>query len=39
MWLLAIGCGLIVGKTVIHGVILSRFFRLKMFRADQVWVD
>ena len=36
MWLLAIGCGLIVGKTLIHGIILSRFLRLKMFRANQV---
>ena len=35
MWLLAVGCGMVVGKTVIHGVILSRFLRLKMFRADQ----
>jgi hypothetical protein len=36
MWLLAIGCGMVVGKTVIHSMILSRFLRLKMFRADQV---
>lgn len=36
MWLLAIGCGLVVGKTLIHGIILSRFLRLKMFRANQV---
>ena len=36
MWLLAVGCGLIVGKTLIHGLILSRFLRLKMFRANQV---
>ena len=39
MWLLAIGCGLIVGKTLIHGIILSRFLRLKMFRANQVGKD
>ena len=36
MWLLAVGCGMVVGKTIIHGMILSRFLRLKMFRADQV---
>ena len=36
MWLLAVGCGMIVGKTLIHGIIFSRFMRLKMFRADQV---
>lgn len=35
MWLLAVGCGMVVGKTIIHGMILSRFLRLKMFRADQ----
>ena len=35
MWLLAVGCGMVVGKTLIHGVIFSRFMRLKMFRADQ----
>lgn len=35
MWLLAVGCGMVVGKTLIHGIILSRFLRLKMFRADQ----
>ena len=34
--MLAIGCGMVVGKTVIHSMILSRFLRLKMFRADQV---
>ena len=26
---------MVVGKTVIHGIVLSRFLRLKMFRADQ----
>ena len=36
MWLLAVGCGMVVGKTIIHGMLLSRFLRLKMFRADQV---
>ena len=36
MWLLAVGCGMVVGKIIIHGIILSRFLRLKMFRADQV---
>ncbi len=36
MWLLAVVCGLVVGKTLIHGLLLSRFLRLKMFRADQV---
>ncbi len=35
--MLAIGCGMVVGKTVIHSMILSRFLRLKMFRADQVY--
>jgi len=35
MWMLAIGCGMVVGKTIIHSMILSRFLRLKMFRADQ----
>ncbi len=25
-----------MGKTIIHGQLLSRFLRLKMFRADQV---
>ena len=34
--LLAVACGLVVGKTIIHGLLLSRFLRLKMFRADQV---
>ncbi len=34
--MLAVVCGLVVGKTLIHGLILSRFLRLKMFRADQV---
>ena len=38
MWLLAVGCGMVVGKTIIHGMLLSRFLRLKMFRADQVTV-
>ena len=37
MWLLAVGCGMVVGKTIIHGMVLSRFLRLKMFRADQVF--
>ena len=36
MWLLAVGCGMVVGKIIVHGIILSRFLRLKMFRADQV---
>ncbi len=35
MWLLAVVCGLIVGKTLIHGLLLSGFLRLKMFRDDQ----
>ena len=39
MWLLAVGCGMVVGKTIIHGMLLSRFLRLKMFRADQVHVN
>lgn len=39
MWLLAIGCGLVVGKTIIHGMLLSRFLKLKMFRADQVGLN
>ena len=38
MWLLAVGCGMVVGKTIIHGIIFSRFLRLKMFRADQVCI-
>ena len=36
MWLLAVGVGMVFGKTIIHGILLSRFLRLKMFRADQV---
>ena len=36
MWVLAVVCGLVVGKTIIHGILLSHFLRLKMFRADQV---
>lgn len=35
MWLLAVGVGMVFGKTIIHGILLSRFLRLKMFRADQ----
>ncbi|XP_059080280.1 transmembrane protein 117-like isoform X2 [Tigriopus californicus] len=35
LWILAILCGLILGKTLIHGMILSHFLRLKMFRANQ----
>uniref|UniRef100_A0A0K2VA05 Transmembrane protein 117 n=3 Tax=Lepeophtheirus salmonis TaxID=72036 RepID=A0A0K2VA05_LEPSM len=35
MWMVAILCGMVVGKTIIHGIILRRCFRLKMFRADQ----
>ena len=36
MWLLAVGVGMVCGKTIIHGIVLSRWLRLKMFRADQV---
>ena len=36
MWLLAVGVGMVCGKTIIHGIVLSRWLRLKMFRNDQV---
>lgn len=35
MWLLAVGVGMVCGKTIIHGIVLSRWLRLKMFRNDQ----
>ncbi|XP_049958056.1 transmembrane protein 117-like [Schistocerca serialis cubense] len=35
MWLLAILCGMIVGKLLIHGYLCGSLLRLKMFRDDQ----
>ncbi|XP_049860353.1 transmembrane protein 117-like isoform X3 [Schistocerca gregaria] len=35
MWLLAILCGMIVGKLLIHGYLCGTLLRLKMFRDDQ----
>lgn len=36
MWLIAILCGMLVGKVLIHGLIFKRILRLKMFRDEQV---
>lgn len=36
MWLIAILCGMLVGKVLIHGLIFKRMLRLKMFRDEQV---
>lgn len=36
MWSLAILCGMVFGKVLIHGYALGRLMRLKMFRDDQV---
>ncbi|KAK8739321.1 hypothetical protein OTU49_003576 [Cherax quadricarinatus] len=35
MWLIAILCGMLVGKVLIHGLIFKRMLRLKMFRDEQ----
>ncbi|XP_075212838.1 uncharacterized protein LOC142319439 isoform X2 [Lycorma delicatula] len=35
MWLLAIVCGLVVGKLFVHNVICGKILRLKMFRDEQ----
>ncbi|XP_076069426.1 transmembrane protein 117-like isoform X2 [Oratosquilla oratoria] len=35
MWLIAILCGMLVGKVLIHGLIFKRVLRLKMFREEQ----
>ncbi|XP_047490895.1 uncharacterized protein LOC125040384 [Penaeus chinensis] len=35
MWLIAIMCGMLVGKVLIHGLIFKRVLRLKMFRDEQ----
>ncbi|XP_063231238.1 transmembrane protein 117-like isoform X2 [Bacillus rossius redtenbacheri] len=34
-WLLAMMCGMILGKLIIHGILFSQILRLKMFRDDQ----
>jgi hypothetical protein len=36
MWLLAMFCGMVLGKLLIHGYLCGRLLRLKMFRDDQV---
>ena len=35
MCMLAVACGVVVGKAIIHGLVLGRLLRLKMFRANQ----
>ncbi|XP_064113173.1 transmembrane protein 117-like isoform X2 [Macrobrachium nipponense] len=35
MWLIAILCGMLVGKVLIHGLIFKKVLRLKMFRDEQ----
>ncbi|KAK7868906.1 hypothetical protein R5R35_014216 [Gryllus longicercus] len=35
MWILAILCGMILGKLLIHGYLCGTLLRLKMFRDDQ----
>ncbi|XP_045119048.1 transmembrane protein 117-like isoform X2 [Portunus trituberculatus] len=35
MWLIAILCGMLVGKVLIHGLIFKKILRLKMFRDEQ----
>jgi hypothetical protein len=36
MWLLAMLCGMVIGKLLIHGYLCGKLLRLKMFRDDQV---
>jgi hypothetical protein len=36
MWLLAMLCGMVLGKLLIHGYVCGKLLRLKMFRDDQV---
>jgi hypothetical protein len=38
MWLLAMLCGMVLGKLLIHGYVCGKLLRLKMFRDDQVSV-
>ncbi|KAJ9591648.1 hypothetical protein L9F63_001793 [Diploptera punctata] len=35
MWLLAMLCGMVLGKLIIHGYLCGKLLRLKMFRDDQ----
>ncbi|PSN39525.1 hypothetical protein C0J52_12396 [Blattella germanica] len=35
MWLLAMLCGMVIGKLLIHGYLCGKLLRLKMFRDDQ----
>ncbi|XP_023704147.1 uncharacterized protein LOC111862740 isoform X2 [Cryptotermes secundus] len=35
MWLLAMLCGMVLGKLLIHGYVCGKLLRLKMFRDDQ----
>ncbi|XP_069704325.1 uncharacterized protein [Periplaneta americana] len=35
MWLLAMLCGMVLGKLLIHGYLCGKLLRLKMFRDDQ----
>jgi hypothetical protein len=39
MWLLAMLCGMVLGKLLIHGYVCGKLLRLKMFRDDQVFVS
>lgn len=39
MWLLAMLCGMVLGKLLIHGYVCGKLLRLKMFRDDQVSVS
>jgi hypothetical protein len=36
MWILAMLCGMVLGKLLIHGYLCGKLLRLKMFRDDQV---
>uniref|UniRef100_T1ICX7 Transmembrane protein 117 n=1 Tax=Rhodnius prolixus TaxID=13249 RepID=T1ICX7_RHOPR len=35
MWILAIFCGLVMGKLFIHSIVFGKYLRLKMFRDEQ----
>ncbi|KAG8306024.1 hypothetical protein J6590_056699 [Homalodisca vitripennis] len=35
MWLLAIVCGLVFGKLIVHNILCGKILRLKMFRDEQ----
>ena len=35
-WVIAVLCGMLVGKVLIHGLLCKRIIRLKMFRDEQV---